>query len=216
MMLGDLLRLDRPEGPETDVQRDIGLFDALGCKLVQQLAGKMQTGCRRGGETPMNAAHRVCGLTNIDLTEKGIAQAKEAGRSLQDKGIKRIIASPLLRAQHTARLIADEIGIDTIETEQRLIEQNYGIYENTDWDGEAFNANKREFAVRYPGGESMLDLAGRLYPLLNKLKAENGPTTLLVCHGGICRMIRTYFLDVKNTDYAAFKLPNCGIMEFEL
>lgn len=65
----------------------------------------------RHGETPMNAAHRVCGLTNIDLTEKGIAQAKEAGRSLQDKGIKRIIASPLLRAQHTARLIADEIGI---------------------------------------------------------------------------------------------------------
>lgn len=103
-----------------------------------------------------------------------------------------------------------------IETEQRLIEQNYGIYENTDWDGEAFNANKREFAVRYPGGESMLDLAGRLYPLLNKLKAENGPTTLLVCHGGICRMIRTYFLDVKNTDYAAFKLSNCGIMEFDL
>ena len=154
----------------------------------------------RHGETPMNAAHRVCGLTNIDLTEKGIAQAKEAGRSLQDKGIKRIIASPLLRAQHTAR----------------LIEQNYGIYENTDWDGEAFNANKREFAVRYPGGESMLDLAGRLYPLLNKLKAENGPTTLLVCHGGICRMIRTYFLDVKNTDYAAFKLSNCGIMEFDL
>ena len=96
----------------------------------------------RHGETPMNAAHRVCGLTNIDLTEKGIAQAKEAGRSLQDKGIKRIIASPLLRAQHTARLIADEIDIDTIETEQRLIEQNYGIYENTDWDGEAFNANK--------------------------------------------------------------------------
>ena len=86
----------------------------------------------RHGETPMNAAHRVCGLTNIDLTEKGIAQAKEAGRSLQDKGIKRIIASPLLRAQHTARLIADEIGIDTIETEQRLIEQNYGIYENTE------------------------------------------------------------------------------------
>lgn len=141
----------------------------------------------RHGETPMNAAHRVCGLTNIDLTEKGIAQAKEAGRSLQDKGIKRIIASPLLRAQHTARLIADEIGIDTIETEQRLIEQNYGIYENTDWDGEAFNANKREFAVRYPSGESMLDLAGRLYPLLNKLKAENGPTTLLVCHGSILK-----------------------------
>lgn len=104
----------------------------------------------RHGETPMNAAHRVCGLTNVDLTEKGIAQAKEAGRSLQDKGIKRIIASPLLRAQHTARLIADEIGVDTIETEQRLSSKTTASTKISDWDGEAFNANKREFAVRYP------------------------------------------------------------------
>lgn len=39
----------------------------------------------RHGETPMNAAHRVCGLTNIDLTEKGIAQAKEAGAASKIK-----------------------------------------------------------------------------------------------------------------------------------
>ena len=141
---------------------------------------------------------------------------KKASRRQKKPGAASKIKASSASSPPTARLIADEIGIDTIETKQRLIEQNYGIYENTDWDGEAFNANKREFAVRYPGGESMLDLAGRLYPLLNKLKAENGPTTLLVCHGGICRMIRTYFLDVKNTDYAAFKLSNCGIMEFDL
>lgn len=170
----------------------------------------------RHGETPMNAAHRVCGRTDIDLTEKGVAQAIAAGESLKDKGIRRIIASPMLRAQHTARLIADIIGVTDIETDGRLIEQDYGIYENTDWDGEAFNANKRQFAVRYPGGESMLDLAGRLYPLLDELKAQGGEPTLLVCHGGICRMIRTYFLDVENEDYAAFKLGNCEVMEFNL
>ena len=32
----------------------------------------------RHGETPMNAAHRVCGLTNIDLTEKGIKRIGSA------------------------------------------------------------------------------------------------------------------------------------------
>ena len=170
----------------------------------------------RHGETPMNAAHRVCGRTNIDLTEKGVAQAIAAGESLKGKGIRRIIASPMLRAQHTARLIADVIDVHDIETDDRLIEQDYGIYENTDWGGEAFNANKRQFAVRYPGGESMLDLAGRLYPLLDELKAQSGETTLLVCHGGICRMIRTYFLDVPNEAYATFKLGNCEVMEFNL
>lgn len=170
----------------------------------------------RHGETPMNVARRVCGRTDLDLTERGVQQAVEAGKSLAGCGIRRIIASPMIRAQHTARLIAGQIGVETIETENRLIEQDYGIYENTDWDGAEFNANKRQFAVRYPGGESMLDLAGRLYPMLDELKAQGGAPTLLVCHGGICRMIRTYFLDVPNEDYAAFKLSNCAVMEFEL
>ena len=62
----------------------------------------------------------------------------------------------------------------------------------------------------------MLDLAGRLYPMLDELKAQGGEPTLLVCHGGICRMIRTYFLDVPNEDYAAFKMANCGVLEFDL
>ena len=170
----------------------------------------------RHGETPMNAAHRDCGRTDLGLTEKGEQQAVEAGKSLAGCGIRRIIASPMRRAQHTAALIAREIGVEKIETEPRLIEQDYGIYENTDWDGEAFNRNKRQFAVRYPGGESMLDLAGRLYPMLDELKAQGGEPTLLVCHGGICRMIRTYFLDVPNEDYAAFKMANCGVLEFDL
>lgn len=170
----------------------------------------------RHGETPMNAARRVCGRTNIDLTEAGIEQAKAAGESLRGAGITRIIASPMLRAQHTAQIIAESLGVKRVETDNRLIEQNYGIYENTDWDGADFNANKRQFAVRYPGGESMLDLAGRLYPLLNELKCDDKNTVLLVCHGGICRMIRTYFVDVPNEEYARFSLPNCGVMEFEL
>ena len=35
----------------------------------------------RHGETPMNAAHRVCGRTDIDLTETGVRQAIEPARS---------------------------------------------------------------------------------------------------------------------------------------
>lgn len=49
----------------------------------------------RHGETPMNAAHRVCGRTDIDLTETGVRQAIEAGQSLIGCGIRRIIASPM-------------------------------------------------------------------------------------------------------------------------
>ena len=146
--------------------------------------------------------------------KKASRRQKKPGAASQDKGIKRIIASPLLRAQHTARLIADEIGVDTIETEQRLIEQNYGIYENTDWDGEAFNANKREFAVRYPGGESMLDLAGRLYRFKqaeSRKRPHHAP-----------RLPRRHLphdphlLRCQKHRLRRLQLPNCGIMEFDL
>lgn len=172
----------------------------------------------RHGETPMNAARVVCGRTDIDLTEKGVEQAIEAGKRLIGKGICRIIASPMIRAQHTARLIAEQIGVDpaAIETDLRLIEQDYGIYENTDWDGGAFNANRSQLAVRCPGGESKMDMAGRLYPLLNELKAQGGEPALLVCHGAVCRVIHTYFYDMDNDAFAAFRLPNCATTEYEL
>ena len=71
-------------------------LDTLSRLVGEHLAAGLARGAvleRAVGEE--HAAHRVCGLTNIDLTEKGIAQAKEAGRSLQDKGIKRIIISKI-------------------------------------------------------------------------------------------------------------------------
>lgn len=171
----------------------------------------------RHGETPMNTANLICGRTDIDLTETGIQQAVETGKNLQNHGISRIIASPMIRAQHTAKLIAEQIGFDPerIETDDRLIEQDYGIYENTLWSPE-FLANKKHFAVRYPGGESHMDLAGRIYPLLNELKARGSEPTLLVCHGGVCRVIRTYFEDMPNEDFPLFNMLNCAVLEYEL
>ncbi len=141
-------------------------------KLLYSIAEKKRKGsCKmklyvtRHGETHHERCAPRLRTHECRPHRKRHRRQKEAGRSLQDKGIKRIIASPLLRAQHTARLIADEIGVDTIETEQRLIEQNYGIYENTDWDGEAFNANKREFAVRYPRRRIHAGLSRSALPL---------------------------------------------------
>ena len=62
-----------------------------------------------------------------------------------------------------------------------------------------------------------MSTAARVYAFLEDI-AQKYPeeSVLLVCHGGICRKLRTYFLDVPNEDYAAFKMPNCGVLEFDL
>ena len=67
-------------------------------------------------------------------------------------------------------------------------------YEGTPRDGAEFRISKTHFADRYDGGESMMQLAQRIYNLLDELKADTGKTYLLVAHNGIARVVHSYFL----------------------
>ena len=170
----------------------------------------------RHGQTRWNAENKVCGRTDLPLTEVGIAQAQALAEKAADLGIDLILTSPLDRAHTMARIIADRCGAE-VQVEERLIEQNYGVFEGVDRQDPGFLANKRQFAVRYPGGESMMDMAGRIYPLLGEIR-ERYPdkTVLLACHGGVCRVIRTFFLPMTNEEYFAYSPENCSVECYEL
>ena len=102
-------------------------------------------------------------------------------------------------------------------TDPRLVEQNYGIYEGMDRQTPGFLANKRHFAYRYPQGESMMDVCHRIYGLLEDIKRDHeGKNVLLVCHGGVMRLIRSYFEDMTNDEYFHYSEPNASVREFEL
>ena len=170
----------------------------------------------RHGETAWNALNKVCGRTDIPLTESGQQQANKLGELVKDLPVHRIISSPMLRAVQTAQPAAEMLGLE-IETDVRLVEQDYGIYEGVDRQDPRFLANKRQFAFRYPGGEGMMDVACRVYSLLDELK-ENGKSenALLVCHGGVCRLIRTYFEDMTNEEFFLYSEENANLREYEL
>jgi len=170
----------------------------------------------RHGQTAWNAQNKVCGRTDLPLTELGQAQAKELARKLEHEGLDLIIASPMLRARQTAQAVADLCGAEVM-VDDRLIEQNYGIFEGVDRKDPGFLANKRHFAYRYPGGESMMDVAYRTYSLLTEIKAKYpGKTVLLACHGGVCRVIHTYFHDMTNEEYFHYSPDNAAVMEYQL
>lgn len=170
----------------------------------------------RHGQTAWNAQNKVCGITDVELTEKGIEQAKELADIVKKHNIDTIISSPLKRAIKTSRIVADKNNI-TLQIEESLIEQNYGIYEGVDRKNDNFLANKRNFAYRYPNGESMMQVAYRIYGLIDKIKAQyQGKNVLIISHGGVCRIIRTYFIDMSNDEFFSYTLENGKLEEYEL
>lgn len=170
----------------------------------------------RHGQTQWNVENKVCGRTDLPLTEKGLAQAEMLGEQVKDLNLDLIISSPLLRARQTAAPAARMCGIPVL-VDDRLIEQDYGIYEGVDRQDPGFLGNKRQFAFRYPGGESMMDVAHRVYGLLEEIRQKHPEKrVLLVCHGGVCRVIRTYFQDMTNEDFFHYSEENAVIREYSL
>lgn len=171
----------------------------------------------RHGQTLWNLENKICGVTDLPLTSEGIAQARNAAERLSSLSLDLIISSPMLRARQTAQWIG-EPQKTPISLDHRLLEQNYGLLEGQPRNSAEFWAVKRRFAYRYPQGESMLQLAQRVYNLLDELKATYPSSfkLLLVSHGGVCRMIHSYFYDMTNEEFAELSLGNCEIREYTL
>ena len=171
----------------------------------------------RHGQTIWNVENKICGATDIALTETGHKQAVELGEKIIAEGIKidEILYSPLMRAADTAKHIAEITGIPA-RPEVRLTEQNFGKYESTARDGAEFQLAKAQFVNRYCGGESMLHLSQRIYNLLDDIRAESEEKTyLLVAHNGIARVIQSYFYDMSNEEFSDFGVKNCEIRRYD-
>lgn len=171
----------------------------------------------RHGQTIWNVENKICGATDIALTELGHKQAIELGELILREGIHidEILYSPLVRAADTAKHVSEIIGVPLRE-EPRLKEQHFGKYESTPRDGVEFQEAKMHFIDHYEGGESMLQMAQRIYNLLDDIKDESEDKIyLLVAHNGIARIVNSYFCDMSNIEFAQFGIKNCQIMKYE-
>ena len=104
----------------------------------------------RHGQSQWNLENRFTGWTDVELSEKGINEAKEAGRILKEKGFEFDIAytSVLKRAEDTLKYILEEMGEENLETKRswRLNERHYGALQGL---------NKDETREKY-GAEQVL------------------------------------------------------------
>jgi 2,3-bisphosphoglycerate-dependent phosphoglycerate mutase len=157
----------------------------------------------RHGQSEWNLKNLFTGWKDPDLTEKGVEEAKEAGRRLKTAGVNFDVAftSKLIRAQRTNQLILSELGqrgVKTIEDEA-LNERDYGELTglNKDdarktWGEGRVLLWRRSYDVPPPGGESLKDTVARALPYFVREilpHVLSGRTTLVTAHGNSLRAL---------------------------
>ena len=170
----------------------------------------------RHGETAWNKSYLMQGRIDIPLNEEGIKQAKKAKEEVDKIPFTMCFVSPLIRAKETAEILLEGRNITPI-IEPRLVEMAYGDYEGTSRSAENYLKQRERVAYRYKNGEIYLDVAARVFPFLDELKKKySDKDVLLVCHGGVMRIIRAYFQDEIENDDFFFSIPeNCKVMRFD-
>ena len=98
----------------------------------------------RHGESQWNLENRFTGWTDVDLTEKGKAEARESGKLLKEEGFQfdMVHTSLLMRANRTMEICLEEMGENDIliKYNWRLNERHYGALQGL---------NKAETAKKY-------------------------------------------------------------------
>lgn len=164
----------------------------------------------RHGQTQWNAEDRICGIVDLTLTEEGLRQAEALAEKAEALQLDRVITSAMKRARQTGAIIGARLGIP-VEMDARLAEINFGKYEGAPRNDPGYHRDKLQFACRYEGGgESTFQAVQRLYNCLDEIREKyEEQNVLLVAHGSACRILHTYFTDVKNEDFFRFYLDNC-------
>lgn len=152
----------------------------------------------RHGETPWNAEGRYQGQIDIPLSPIGEAQATALGVRLASMDITRAVASPLSRAQHTARLALGSAREAMLGTDAELQEIAHGEWEGLlaseihDRDPARLRAWREEpDTVLMPGGESLRQVLDRSWRGLARATEGLGAddTLLVVAHDAVNRVI---------------------------
>ncbi|MDB5772287.1 MAG: hypothetical protein JWM42_2661 [Burkholderia sp.] len=124
----------------------------------------------RHGESTWNLENRFTGWTDVDLTEKGAAEARQAGKILKEAGFTFDLAytSVLKRAIRTLWLTLDEMDLMWLPVVHswRLNERHYGALQGL---------NKAETAAKY--GDEQVLVWRRSYDIPPNPLEQNDPRT---------------------------------------
>lgn len=157
----------------------------------------------RHGLSQANVDELWGGHTDSLLVDEGRAQAALAGEKIKSEQITidLIIASPLLRTQETARVIAERIGypVQQIVTEDLIIERNFGSRDGTAT-ASFFEELTYQDMDTVENAETIEAMHDRAVRALVSIQSRNEENILLVSHGSFGRALRRVVNKRPHTD----------------
>ena len=174
----------------------------------------------RHGQSEWNALNQFTGWKDPDLTAKGIEEARNAGKIINNLKINFdfVFTSALKRAQNTAEIILKEINqpLSTIKN-QALNERNYGDLAglNKDdarkrWGDEQVHIWRRSYDIPPPGGESLKDTGERVLPFFIKEILPHvckDKSVLVAAHGNSLRSLIKFLDNISDEDIVKLEIP---------
>ncbi len=187
----------------------------------------------RHGQSQWNLENRFTGFHDVDITEKGVEEAKNAGVLLKDAGIEfdQVFTSTLMRANKTAELALNEAGqgdlINTMTYHDDLRERDYGdlVGLNKDETREKYGDEqvhiwRRSYDVPPPGGECLKDVVeNRVQPYYEaniKGLVEEGKNVLIAAHGNSLRAMLIILGTETSESINQAEIPTGVPLVFEL
>jgi len=172
----------------------------------------------RHGQSAWNLENKFTGWVDVDLSPKGIEEAKNAGLKIKGYHFDYAYASDLKRAQDTLKIALEAAGHGPITPihNKALNERMYGDLQGLDkaetakkFGEEQVKIWRRSYDIAPPKGESLKDTANRVIPyfeseIIPKLKA--GKNVVIAAHGNSLRALIMYLE----------KMTPAQILEFEI
>ena len=173
----------------------------------------------RHGQSLWNAENKFTGWTDIGLSEKGIEEAEDAGKKLENVPFDVVHTSALIRAQKTAEIIIKKNKRSKkipVYKDKRLNERHYGSLQglNKKETAEKYGAEqvhiwRRSFDVPPPDGESLKMNAERTIPYFKEniiQDLKKGKNVLVSAHGNSLRSIVMYIENISKEDVVKLEI----------
>jgi len=171
----------------------------------------------RHGQSETNRSKCFTGWAQVNLTEKGVADARRVGEYLKDLHFDRIYSSDLIRAVQTAQNaipgceplqlpLLREIGLGKLEMQS--IDECSVRY------GEGFSVHRREHNFVPYGGENQDMMEERVRRFLKMLEEDPCEQAAAFAHAGTLQTVLDIVLGVR-LDRSHLRCLNGSVAVFE-
>lgn len=173
----------------------------------------------RHGATVLSAEDRYAGSVDAALSSEGLAQAKALGVRLAGEALSAVYASPMSRAQDTARAVVAGRGLDVIAVPE-LRETDHGHWEGKTRDEVCFGFpdeyarwERDPFTFAPSGGETGLQVLARALPAFLRIVGWHPDgAVLVVSHKATIRLVVGELLGLELRGYRdRLDMSPCGL-----